>query len=44
MLEKCDLPRRLALFTYADFTGPAKRQEELERIIHIINDKASLLK
>lgn len=33
MLEPCQIPRRLAIFTYADFTDPAGREEELRRVV-----------
>lgn len=37
MLEKCDLPDRLAIFTYADFTDPAQRETQLTRVVNTIH-------
>ena len=33
MLEKCELPKRLKIFTYADFTDKAEWDTQLERVI-----------
>ena len=38
MLEACDLPDRLAIFTHADFTDPARWSTELIRVIDAIRD------
>jgi len=41
MLEKCELPKRLAIFTYANFTDKNKWDPQLDRlIIQIKNDFA----
>jgi hypothetical protein len=39
MLANCDLPSRLGIFTYADFTDPLNWENEIKRIIKAINDK-----
>ncbi len=33
MLKPCELPKRIAMLTYADFTKPKRRESELQRII-----------
>jgi tetratricopeptide (TPR) repeat protein len=40
LLEKCQLPKRLSIFTYADFTDPANWDNELKRIIAAIRESA----
>jgi len=42
MLEKCELPKRVSIFTYADFTQPIYWERELERIVNAIEDRVSL--
>jgi len=39
MLEKCDLPRRLSIFTYADFRCSENREAELSRLLGQIGDE-----
>ena len=38
MLEKCQLPKRLGILTYADFTDAAQREAQLARVIAAIRD------
>lgn len=38
MLKECKTPKRLAIFTYADFTQPIQWDKELERIIRAIEE------
>ncbi len=38
LLEKCQLPKRLSIFTYADFTDPANWDNELKRVIAAIRE------
>lgn len=40
MLEACELPKRLGIFTYADFRDPAGREAALERLVRQINEEA----
>ncbi|MDX2481362.1 MAG: toll/interleukin-1 receptor domain-containing protein [Desulfuromusa sp.] len=44
MLEKCTLPRRLSIFTYADFTEEDERDFQLQRVIDRIKKDFALLK
>ena len=44
MLEKCRPPKRVSIFTYADFTQPDQWEIQFERIVDAINDKISLPK
>jgi len=39
MLKKCDLPKRLSIFTYADLTQPVEMGREFERIVKAIKGK-----
>ncbi len=39
MLETCAPPKRLAIFTYADFRDPAGRDAALERLLRQITDE-----
>lgn len=36
LLEPCQLPQRLAMLTYIDFTNPADRPAQMERLIHAL--------
>jgi hypothetical protein len=36
MLELCEPPKRIAMLTYADFTNPARRGEEMGRLIRAL--------
>jgi tetratricopeptide (TPR) repeat protein len=38
LLENCQLPKRLGIFTHADFTDPTNRDNELKRVIAAIRD------
>lgn len=38
MLEQCDVPRRIAFLTYADFVDPSKREEAFSRLIDQLRD------
>jgi hypothetical protein len=42
MLEQCELPERLSIFTYADFRRPIYWERELERIVDAIEDRVRL--
>ena len=42
MLEKCELPKRVSIFTYADFTRSDQWEGQVKRIIDAINDKVNL--
>ncbi len=42
MLEKCKLPKRIDMLTYADFTRPDQRESQLERIFDAIGDGVAL--
>lgn len=39
LLEPCPLPRRINLRTYADFTNPADRAREIERLVRAISPR-----
>jgi tetratricopeptide (TPR) repeat protein len=41
MLETCEPPKRLGIFTYADFRVPAEREAALERLLRQITEDAS---
>ena len=41
MLETCEPPERLGIFTYADFRVPAEREAALERLLRQITEDAS---
>jgi hypothetical protein len=42
MLESCKPPPHIAFLTYADFTNPAKRPEEMERLLRAMKTKKEL--
>ncbi|MBV7329319.1 tetratricopeptide repeat protein [Chloroflexi bacterium TSY] len=42
MLEPCQPPGRVSIFTHADFTQADRQEEQLQRVINAINDKVSL--
>ena len=42
LLAHCDLPPRLAMLTYVDFTNPAERARALERLIRSIAPQLAL--
>ncbi len=39
MLEKCDLPTRISMLTYADFTRPEKRDRTFARLIRSLGGR-----
>ncbi|HEX6291826.1 MAG TPA: toll/interleukin-1 receptor domain-containing protein [Herpetosiphonaceae bacterium] len=41
LLERCDLPPRLKMLTYADFTNPNLQAAQLPRLINALKDPAS---
>ena len=41
MLETCEPPKRLGIFTHADFRVPAEREAALERLLRQITEDAS---
>ncbi len=41
LLESCDLPKRIAMLTYLDFTQQDKRELELQRLIAVIGAKSA---
>jgi CheY-like chemotaxis protein len=43
LLEKCTLPPRLAVLTYADFTQPTRRMEELGRLLAQIGRRPEII-
>lgn len=43
LLEPCEPPRRVSVFTYADFTQPEKWNVQLARIIDALHDKVKLI-
>jgi tetratricopeptide (TPR) repeat protein len=42
MLKQCKPPKRVSIFTHADFTKPDEWEKQLGRIIDAINDKGNL--
>lgn len=42
MIEKCDIPRRLKILNYANFTDKSKRDTQLERVIKQIKNDLKL--
>jgi hypothetical protein len=42
MLKQCKPPKRVSIFTHADFTKPSEWEKQLGRIIDAINDKVNL--
>jgi hypothetical protein len=40
MLESCNPPQRIAMLTYADFINPARRDEEMARLILALSNFA----
>src|SRR5438105_4601661 len=40
LIEKCDLPQRYSMMTYADFCDPANYETEIKRVISAIGDHA----
>lgn len=42
MLQKSDLPPRLAMLTYANFTNPEKHEAELQRVVSAIKQGAKV--
>ncbi len=42
MLQQCKPPKRVSIFTHADFTNSDKWEKQLGRIIDAINDKVNL--
>jgi non-specific serine/threonine protein kinase len=42
MLEPCQPPKRVSIFTYADFTEADRWESQLKRIVDAVNDIASL--
>jgi len=42
VLEPCKLPDRIAMLSYADFTQPAGRDAEMERLLRALRTKAHI--
>jgi hypothetical protein len=42
LLKPCELPKRLSMLTYADFTQPAARDTELKRLLRALGARARI--
>src|SRR5262245_29894105 len=40
ILEPCEIPKRIAILTHADFTTPATREREMARLLRGLGTKA----
>lgn len=42
LLEQCDLPPRIGMLTYADFTRSGEQERQLERVVAVIKGKRAV--